>query len=71
MAHRSDFTMTRDTGGQMSMCDVCASIIPNEQPRLRTFIGNSGQSDVCDDCANTIADLTIAERKKARRAVAV
>lgn len=40
--------------GQLAMCDVCAEYVGNDEPRLRTFVGTTAQSDVCMDCARLI-----------------
>lgn len=55
MAHRADFSMKIVESGQMSMCDVCAEYIGQSERRIRTYIGESAQSDVCLPCANLIA----------------
>lgn len=46
----------------LAACDVCTQFCAIGEPRLRTFIGDAPQSDLCTDCATTAGKLMRASR---------
>jgi len=67
LAHRDDFTMVLiERPEEIAACDVCTQFCAIGWPRIRTFIGDTAQSDLCLDCAHATTKIFNDMRRASR-----
>lgn len=65
---QTNFRMEIEPKYEVAMCDVCTEMV--EAPHVKTYLGNSAQSDVCMNCAKEISTLIRRLQTEAARAAA-